>query len=116
MSALGDTRNAHRFLAAVTFAVLVAGCGGSSDGTAGTIDPADTRTLFATWFKMSGDDRGITCVGDDREKRRTVMVAYWWTPETEFDDKANRWVGQPSDAAIDDFLDAACPTVVPSSS
>ena len=107
----------RRAVAAIAL-VLVAGCGGSSDGTAGTagtIDPADTRTLFATWGHMSTDDRGITCVGDDIEKRRTAMVAYWWTPETEFDDKANRWVGQPSDAAIDDFLDTLCPTVLPSS-
>ena len=38
----------------------------------------------------------------------------WWTPETEFDAKANRWVGQPSRMLRStDFLDAVCPTVLP---
>lgn len=115
MSALGDTRNARRAVAAIALA-LVAGCGGGSSDSSGTIDPADTRTLFATWGQMSRDDRGITCVGDDSKGRRLVMVEMWRTPDTEFDAKANRWVGQPSDAAIDDFLDAVCPTVLPGSS
>lgn len=109
MSAKGDAQNARRFLAAVTVAVLVAGCGSSGEPAA--IDPADTRTLFETWGQMSTSDRGITCVDEDRDKRRTVMVAMWLEPDTEFDAKANRWVGQPSDAAIDDFLDTVCPTV-----
>jgi hypothetical protein len=88
--------------------VALTACGSGASSSSDTIAAADTRALFQTWGTLSTTSRAMTCGADDR---RTVMITWWLKPDTEFDAKTNRWVGQPSDAALDDFLDAVCPTV-----